>query len=51
MKDEKFNKYLSEHNLVAVSKEFYLVLLNDHLKIQRLKELTAKYDNSKTNKA
>ena len=44
MKDEKFNRYLSEHGLVAVSKEFYLVLLNDHIKIQKLKKMTEHFD-------
>lgn len=44
MSDKDFNKYLKDHNLVVCSKELWNVLIDDHNKMKKLKELTAKYE-------
>ena len=44
MSDKEFNKYLNDHNLVVCSKELWNVLIDDHNKMKKLKELTAKYE-------
>ena len=44
MKDKEFYKYAAEHGLVVVSRGVYDELIKDHLKVQKLKEMTAKYE-------
>lgn len=43
MTDAEFEKYTVEHNLVVISREFFQELIDDHLKIQKLKRMTENY--------
>lgn len=42
--DEKFIQYANEHGLVVVSRELYNILIEDHIKMLKLKKLTDKYE-------